>query len=203
MRYDPSLPADGQVLGAIVERARQAPPRCGDTVVVAVDGPSGSGKTTLAAQLARALPAALVLMDDLYPGWEGLGEAVGLVTTQVLEPLSRGDRAAYRRWDWHRGDWGPSVDVPPARFLVVEGCGSSVRPAGEYAALRVWVEADPDERMRRGIERDGETYRPHWERWARQETALFEADRTRERADVVIDTTPPIPRQGSTMPRSP
>jgi uridine kinase len=200
VRYDLALPADRQVLDALAEQARGAAPRCGDTVVVAVDGPSGSGKTTLATHLARALPAPLVFMDDLYPGWDGLPQAVGLVTNQVLEPLSRGERAAYRRWDWNRGDWGTWVCVTPAGFLVVEGCGSSVRPAGEYAALRLWVDADPDVRMRRGIERDGETYRPHWQRWARQEAALFEADRTRERADVVIDTTP---QEGSTMPRSP
>ena len=44
-------------------------------------------------------------------------------------------------------------------------------------------------RFARGIARDGEAYRPHWERWARQEDALFAADRTRDRADVVLDTS--------------
>ena len=42
--------------------------------------------------------------------------------------------------------------------------------------------------MRRGLARDGELYRPHWERWAAQEEALFAADRTRDRADVVVST---------------
>jgi dephospho-CoA kinase len=64
-----------------------------------------------------------------------------------------------------------------------------VRPAGDYAAVGVWVEADREVRFARGIARDGETYRPHWERWARQEDALFAADRTRDRADVVLDTS--------------
>ncbi len=157
--------------------------------MVAVDGPSGSGKTTLGGALARALPAALVHMDELYPGWDGLAEAVQLVTRLVLEPLSRGERAAYPRWDWARADWGETVAVPHHRFLVVEGCGSSVLPAGRYAAVRVWVDADRDVRIRRGIERDGETFRPHWQRWARQEDALFAADHTRERADLVVDTS--------------
>ncbi len=43
--------------------------------------------------------------------------------------------------------------------------------------------------MSRGIARDGEAYRPHWERWAEQEARLYAADRTRERADLVIDTS--------------
>lgn len=62
--------------------------------------------------------------------------------------------------------------------------------AGGYAAVRVWVEADAACRLRRGLDRDGEAYRPHWLRWARQEQALFAADGTRTRADVVIDTSP-------------
>jgi hypothetical protein len=53
----------------------------------------------------------------------------------------------------------------------------------------VWVEADRAVRFARGIDRDGEAYRPHWERWARQEESLFAADRTRDGADVVLDTT--------------
>jgi hypothetical protein len=40
--------------------------------------------------------------------------------------------------------------------------------------------------------RDGETYRPNWERWAASERELFERDRTRERADLVVDTSAPV-----------
>ena len=79
--------------------------------------------------------------------------------------------------------------MTPTPLLVLEGVGSSVLPAGDYAAVSVWVEADRAVRFARGIDRDGEGYRPHWERWARQEEALFAADRTRDRADVVLDTT--------------
>jgi uridine kinase len=158
--------------------------------VVAVDGPSGSGKSTVGDAIGAALDAPVLHMDDIYPGWDGLAEAVPLVTGQVLEPLDAGEPAAYRRWDWVRNRWSSRrVPVPAAPVLVLEGVGSSVRPAGAYAAVRVWVEADLEVRFARGIARDGQTYRPHWERWARQEDALFAADNTRDRADVVLDTT--------------
>ncbi len=185
---DPADPAD---VAAVVDAAEAAPARCGDTVVVAIDGPSGSGKTTLAAGVVDALGCPAVHMDQVFPGWDGLADAVPLLTRQVLEPLARGEPAAYREWDWDHDRWGATITVPRHRFLVVEGCASSVLPAGAYAAVRVWVEAPPLERMRRGVERDGEVFRPHWERWAAQERALFEADRTRERADIVIETTQP------------
>ena len=167
-------PADPRDVAAVVAAARatspaDADPGDGATRVIAIDGPSGSGKTALATGVADRLSCTVVHMDELYPGWDGLAEAVGLVTTEVLEPLSRGERAAYRTWDWDRDDWGAARTVEPGRYLVVEGCGCSVLPAGGYAALRVWVDADPAVRQARGVGRDGETYRPHWERWAAQE----------------------------------
>ena len=178
---------------AVVSLALAARPRCGDVVVIALDGPSGAGKTTLARGVELALepvaPVAVVHMDHLYPGWDGLARGPGLLTTQVLEPLARGERAAYRIWSWVRDEWAGSREVPPCRFLVVEGCGSSVQPAGAYAAVSVFVDAEVGLRRYRGIERDGEAYRPQWERWARQETALFTADATRQRADLVLDTS--------------
>jgi uridine kinase len=88
-----------------------------------------------------------------------------------------------------RDEWQGTRAVEPSRFLVVEGCGCSVEPAGAYAAVRVFVEADRALRRERGIARDGEAYRPNWERWAAQETQLYAADGTRERADLVIDTS--------------
>ena len=43
-------------------------------------------------------------------------------------------------------------------------------------------------RRRRALDRDGETYAPHWERWAAQERVTFARERTRARADLVLVT---------------
>ncbi len=181
--------ADPVHVAAVVDLAHRAVPRCGPTIVVAVDGHSGSGKTTLAAAVAAALGADVVHLDQVYPGWDGLAESVDILATCVLQPLAEGRRAAYRRWDWSRGEWAEEHVVLPAPFLVVDGCGSSALPAGRYAAVRVFLDADPTLRRARGLARDGEAYAPHWERWAVQERELFARDGTRQRADLVIDTT--------------
>ncbi len=166
-----------------------ATPGCAGVTVVAIDGPSGSGKSTLATAVAEALGATLLRMDDFYPGWEGLEEAIALLADRVLAPLCRGEDASVDSWDWVADRPGPELHVPHTGLLVVDGVGSTVGRAGARAAVRVWVEADAGLRRARGIARDGEAYEPFWDRWAAQEAAVFGTDDPRSRADVVIDTT--------------
>jgi uridine kinase len=168
-------------------RVRNSPARAGGTRVVAIDGPGGSGKSTLAARLARLLDAPAVHMDDLYPGWDGLARAAPLLNAWVIEPLLQGRLGRYRRYDWSLGAYRDWVDVPPADALVVEGCGSGSRIVAPHLTMLLWVEAPREIRFARSIERDGEAYLPLWERWARQEDALYSAQRTRQRADYRID----------------
>jgi uridine kinase len=175
-------------IAALAERVRSAAPRCGTIRLVCIDGPSGSGKTTLAARLAAALGDPPVLhMDDIYPGWDGLAAAVPLLHDQVVAPLAAGRPACYRRYDWHRGEFAEVHDLGTPDVLIIEGAGCGARVIAERASLLLWIEAPRDERFRRGIARDGETYRPHWERWARQEAAHFAAESTACRADVRVD----------------
>jgi predicted kinase len=181
-------------IAALARRVRAAPPRCGVTRLVCIDGPSGSGKTSLAARLTAALGDAPVLhMDDIYPGWDGLAASVPLLYEQVVRPLADGRSAGYRRYDWHRGGFGRVQDLGSPKLLVVEGAGSGARVIADRAVLLVWIEAPREVRFCRGIARDGETYRPHWERWARQEAAHFAAEGTAERADVRVDGAPASP----------
>jgi uridine kinase len=180
-------------IAALAERVRSALPRCGTTRLVCIDGPSGSGKTTLAARLATALGEPPVLhMDDIYPGWDGLAASVPLLYEQVVAPLAEGRPACYRRYDWHRGEFAEAHDLGSPELLVVEGAGCGARVIAERTVLMVWIEAPRDERFRRGIARDGETYRPHWERWARQEAVHFAAEGTACRADVRVDGAPSL-----------
>ena len=157
--------------------------------LLCVDGPAGSGKTTLAAAVAGAAGATVrvVHMDDLYAGWDGLPE-VDAQLDGLLRPLAGGRPGHYRRYDWHAAAWAETVDVAPMDLLVVEGVGSAPRRTADLVTVLVWVEAPHDLRMRRGVERDGEAFAPHWERWARAEADHFAAEGTRERADLVVST---------------
>ena len=77
--------------------------------------------------------------------------------------------------------------MAPTPLLVVEGVGSGAPVCADLVTLLVWVEAPHDLRLRRGLERDGDDFAPHWERWAVQEADLFARDLTRERAEVHVN----------------
>ena len=140
-------------------RAQRAVP------VVTIDGYSGSGKSTLAAALARLVSDWQVLhLDDWYPGWDGL--AAGTDTARrIATDLRAGRASSYEAWDWENGTTGATIHLPLAP-TIIEGCGAIEAEAD----LAVWI-ADPgeDERRHRALARDGQTYAPHWQRWADQD----------------------------------
>lgn len=155
--------------------------------LVCVDGPAGSGKTTLATALDGLLPGCLVVhTDELLAGWDGLAGLPATLAT-MLEEMAQGESGRYRRYDWVAGAWAETVTLPAHDTLVLEGVGSASRPARRHASAVAWVEAPHDLRMRRGIERDGDHFAPHWERWAAQEATLHDQHDTRLSADVLVD----------------
>lgn len=171
----------------VLELARSRLPTLGEGRLVCVDGPAGSGKTTLGAEIASlAGGAAVVHMDDLFEGWRGLARVDEQLQT-LLRPLTEGFSGTYRRWDWPGNAWAETVLVPPASLLVVEGVGSGSAAHAELITVLAWVEVPFGLRMVRGLQRDGAGVTDHWRQWAEDEQALFERERTRERADVVVD----------------
>lgn len=171
----------------VLELARGRPPGLGGTRLVCIDGPAGSGKSTLAGAVAGIADCTVVRMDDLYPGWSGLfsvePEVLGLLT-----PISRGAPGRYRRYDWDAGEYAEEHHVGVPDLLVLEGVGSGNRAWANWCSALVWVEAAPEVRFARGIERDGEAVRAQWIAWTADEERLFAAEGTRQRADLVVTT---------------
>lgn len=172
----------------LLARVRAAPPTLGAGRLVCIDGLAGSGKTTLARALADLAPEAVVLgTDEMLEGWRGL-PGLGRSIEALLRPLAQGRPGTWRRWDWYAGDWAETRTVEPGPLLVLEGVGSAAASYDDLVTLLVWLEADRDVRLARGLARDGEEFRPHWLTWFEDEAALHVREDTRARADVVVRT---------------
>ncbi|WP_418907261.1 aminodeoxychorismate synthase component I [Glutamicibacter endophyticus] len=158
--------------------------------IIALDGRSGAGKTSLAADLssflASYLPTSILHLEDFYPGWDGLHEAIERYA-QVLPRLAHGQSIHWPRWDWERSAPGELASYSPTSIVIVEGVGAAAAAVRDQLDLTIWVGADETLRKRRAIARDGDTYLPYWERWAAQEERYLDSDQPADAADLVID----------------
>lgn len=141
--------------------------------VVVVDGRSGAGKSSLARRLVASWPlrgrVQLVALDDVYPGWDGLAAGSAYARETVLTPHAKGGVGVWERWDWDRGERAEAHAVDPSLPLVIEGAGVLTPETARLADVSVWVDAPSPSRKHRALDRDGDAYRPHWDRWAAQE----------------------------------
>jgi uridine kinase len=176
---------------AVLTQSLTASPTLGTSRLICIDGPAGAGKTTLArsvldAAASRAVATRLISMDDLYEGWAGLGNVARRVRDNIVKPLAAGRPGHYRRWDWLADEWAEEHHIDPVPLLVIEGVGSAALEYADRVGTLVWVDAPADLRLVRGLERDGEGMRYHWETWMVAEAEHFARQRTRERADLLV-----------------
>ncbi|HET6624914.1 MAG TPA: 4-amino-4-deoxy-L-arabinose transferase [Nocardioidaceae bacterium] len=184
----------GDIADLLVWTTSGKPPTLGSTRLVCVDGRAGSGKTTLGKALRDAAvrlgSARLLHMDDMYEGWSGLGDALtARIDQDLLGPLREDRPGRYRRYDWASGRFAEWHTVDPVDLLVLEGVGSAGSSYADAVTTLVWVEAPRELRIERGVARDGRAVLPRWLQWMDDEDVLFARERTRQRADVVVDGT--------------
>jgi hypothetical protein len=185
---------DGPVADCLVTELESRAPTLASARLLAIDGPAGSGKTTVARAVVESLvdkgvQAVLLSLDDLYDGWDGLEPGLfSRIIDQVITPLAQSRPARWQAFDWAAGAFGRWHVLAPPQVLVLEGCGSGARALAPYITLLVWLETAPEAAQARIVERDGPEVLDHLLGWRRAEQTHYEANRTRERADVVVAT---------------
>ncbi|MGW3682694.1 hypothetical protein [Streptomyces prasinus] len=170
----------------LVSRIRRLAPSCGPVRLVAVDGHAGSGKSTFAGRLADGLGGAPVLRLDDIASHEELFGWTGRLSSQVIDPLGRGEQASYTPYDWRARAFGPPRPLPPAPVVVVEGVGAGRRALRPYLALLLWMDLPAETSWSRGRARDGEEQRHFWDGWVGAERRHFADDPSRPFADFLV-----------------
>jgi uridine kinase len=160
------------------------PPAGVATRIVAVDGHGGAGKTTFSAALAAALGAHELHTDD-FAGWD-LPDWPERLLAEALEPLARGVAATFVASTWGGVPERPPITVPAGGTVVLEGCSAARALFRPYLAYAIWIETPRDLCLERGLARDGEQMRVHWERWLADEDAYIERERPQDYVDRIV-----------------
>lgn len=166
--------------------------------MVGIDGPGGSGKSTLARALAAHIGAGIVEGDDFYlpsaqrrsrPA-DSLGPDLDWqrLRDQVLAPASEDRPVRYQRYDWDHDAMGGWVSLPGRSPLIVEGVYTLRPELRAYLDVMVWVDAPAEERLERGLARDGESARSQWvDEWMPSEVRYREETDPIRVAQLVVD----------------
>ena len=156
--------------------------------LIVVDGRSGSGKTQWAENLASETGFEVLSLDEVYPGWDGLDAGQALVARVLLPQWLECGEVDVPQWDWDRAAYRSVRRLVSHRGLIIEGCGALTAITASRASESVWLEASDDVRYARAMARDGESYRPYWQRWALQEERFLSLHRSPQLATQVTKT---------------
>ncbi len=154
------------------------------TRIIAIDGAGGAGKSSLATWLASSLRASIIHTDD-FASWDNPVNWWPELIELALKPLAAGQPAEYQPTKCGDEEKDPMV-VRPSGTVVLEGVTASRRAFRPYLSYAIWIEADRELRLRRGIDRDGEEARAQWKRWMEEEDRYIATERPAEHADIVL-----------------
>jgi uridine kinase len=163
--------------------------RTGPLRFVAIDGPGGSGKSTFASQLSAAAGHAPIIHTDDFATPDHPIDWWPHLLEKAMNPLLRGETAHYQRFDWPTLELAEWCTIDPAPIVIIEGVTAGRSEWLEHLSFVIWVDTPRDERLRRGLERDGIETLAIWEAWIPAEEAHYKRDPTRPRADLVVDGT--------------
>ncbi len=165
--------------------------------VIAIDGRCAAGKTTLAHYLSKNLGAGVVHMDDFFLPTalrtaERLAEPGGNVhyerfMEEVIPFLKTGRAFSYQKFDCSMMQLGGRREVLASSIVIVEGAYSCNPKLSDYMSLKLFMDVDKEEQLRRIRNRNGEEKMKMFQKkWIPMEEAYFAEYGIEEQADIII-----------------
>ncbi len=167
-------------------------------ILIALEGRCGAGKTTFAKALQERLEDAIVLhMDDFFLRPEQRteerlrtpGENVDheRFLEEVLRPCRYGKSFQYQPYDCHVQQLKAPIEISPKQVCIVEGAYACHPELTEYYDLRIFMDVEPSEQLRRiGIRNGQKEIQRFRELWIPLEERYFKAHQVKERCDIVL-----------------
>ena len=173
-----------------LQRSWPSPGRC-DSLQSTDPAAQGSPRSPASCPRRSAEPRWFTPTTSRLPTTRSTG---GHGSSNKSSSRSRGGAAQYQRYDWPSETLAEWHTIEPAPIVIIEGVSAGRSEWAAHLSFLIWIETPPEERLRRGVNRDGIAALNDWEAYQASEDAHYERDPTRERADVVIDGTHPVER---------
>jgi hypothetical protein len=173
----------------LVDRVVALAPEPTGPFLLAIDGRSASGKTTLAGRVAAHVPGAAVVHTDDVAWWHSRFGWDDLLLEGIIRPLRGGLDVSYRPPPWDARDRPGAICVrADAPIVVIEGVGSGRRSLQRELDAVIWVQTDRDVTDARDALRvaAGEVDQADYDGWMAEENPFQQAERTWERADILV-----------------
>lgn len=154
-------------------------------LIVGIDGFGGAGKSTLARRIVDHLGCGgVIAMDDFIvkermndDTWEHGWDRARL-RAEVIDPVTRGEPASYRRLLWDSITLDAPTTLRPDRLLIVEGITALHPDLRAAYSLSVWVDTPIEIARERGAARDaGNENEGMWEKWSANDLRYLAAHR--------------------------
>jgi uridine kinase len=172
--------------------------RNAEVFIIAVDGPGASGKSVFADKLRIVLaPCQVVHFDDFYipisdPSVIGSNFDWQRLIQQVLEPLKSDTPITYQAFNWNTNTLDEWKILKKEKFIIIEGVTSGRYELRHYMDFMIFITTPYDNRLLRGIDRDGIETKAKWiNDWMPREQRYEESElhQPRAKANMVIDGT--------------
>ncbi|MDE7307185.1 MAG: uridine kinase [Lachnospiraceae bacterium] len=168
-------------------------------VLIAVDGRCAAGKSTLAAWLKERFECTVnvIHMDDFFlqphqRTRQRMEEPGGNIDyerfeKEVMYSLSRFENFSYQIYDCKIKKLSSRIYVEPAEISIVEGSYSCHPALWDFYTLRIFLDVEPKEQLRRICDRNGaEAVSVFRDKWIPLEEKYFTAYQIQERSDFVF-----------------
>ena len=164
--------------------------------VISIDGPCGSGKSTLALQIEKEFDFNILHMDDFYLPFQKrdknwMNTIAGhmdfdRLIENVLKPYKDKRKTNYISYDCHSDKYLQEIPIDCSKLLVIEGSYSSHFVLNEYVDLKIFIDIDKDEQVKRLTKRNPRVVDKFLSMWVPFENNYFNTLKIREKSDLVI-----------------
>lgn len=165
-------------------------------VIISIDGPCGSGKTTFSDAVRQELGFNILHMDDFYlpfqkrdKNWMNIIAGhmdFDRLIKNVLIPYKERQKTNYISYDCHSDRYMQEIPIDLNKFLIIEGSYTSHPILDKYVDVKIFVEVDKGEQVRRLTKRNPKTVDKFLSMWVPFENNYFEKLKIKENSNIVL-----------------